>query len=299
MVLDNFDRILEIICQQSGPQPLRFWIVRHGQSLGNADGSAHAIYGDPGLPLTELGVLQAKITGQFLKETFDNEIRAYCAGDPALMETYKKEVMVPALIAHSPYMRARHTAHEIHEALDIPLAHKEILSLSEQSFGVWDGKEEHEYAEIDPHAHEAWNILRNAGLKFYAANAQGQSPFDVTKAQRNDVLPSIFREIHDHDYQDIIVVCHGATARALIVALMNGNEQTWNSMVNPPNGGVHLVEQTFPENMDFAQGESTKFEWAHRGLIFDPNTQIAAEAKPPSTAAGFPKTFFGATTLSL
>ncbi len=302
----QFERVLDVACGQSGPQPLRVWIERHGKSAGNVnfDDPEEAKrgkeklekYGDPGLPLTELGLQQVQVSAHYLTQKLNQEVLTLCGNDPELARAYKKH-MPPILIAHSPYRRARHTAHEMYQSLrasGFEVAHKEILSLAEQTFGIWDGISEKEYAKIDPHAHHAWQILMNSDNKFYAQNAHGESAYGVTRRQRNDSLPTIFRAVLEHGYGNVIIPCHGTTGRALDMALTGGTAERWLTMDNPPNGGIILVEQVWPKDADWKTGRASKFKFQSRGLVFDPNESIAKEMfKKPALDARLPELLFG------
>ena len=49
---------------------MRIFLVRHGESLGNVDETAYARMGDHNVPLTDLGVQQAVLSGQFIRDWY-------------------------------------------------------------------------------------------------------------------------------------------------------------------------------------------------------------------------------------
>ena len=71
----------------------RIILVRHGESLGNADHSAYQRIGDNVIPLTETGLAQARARGR--------AIRA------------RGEIKGVFRVYYSPYLRARQTALEV------------------------------------------------------------------------------------------------------------------------------------------------------------------------------------------
>ncbi len=90
-------------------RPKRIILLRHGQSLGNADESAYVTTADWRIPLTDLGKEQAVDAGRILREKISEED-------------------AKVVFYHSPYLRTRQTLDEL-----LPyFSDSEILSCLEE-----------------------------------------------------------------------------------------------------------------------------------------------------------------------
>ncbi len=91
----------------------KFYMVRHGESVGNRD---NYFTGSMDVALSEEGIAQAE--------------RAHIALNAS---THK-----PSIIIHSALRRAKHTAEIINQSLQLEMV--EDVQLNEQHFGDWEGK---------------------------------------------------------------------------------------------------------------------------------------------------------------
>jgi len=157
------------------------YLVRHGQTQYNAIGRWQ---GQTDSPLTELGILQAKMIALRLAELSRNSTVAIFA---------------------SPLGRAHETAKIIAEEI---LTASEILldaRLMEVTMGSWDGLTDY---EID---HE-WPSARK-GLDRYEWFFH--SPDGETFEAMTDGVRDVLNMIHCHPAQYKIVVSHGITNRLI------------------------------------------------------------------------------------
>ena len=172
--------------------PERLWLVRHGQSQGNvARDAAHEAglsvidldLRDVDVPLSDLGLEQAKATGRWFA---------------ALPENEKPEVLLS-----SPYVRARQTAQAICEAGGLAGGAKPTVideRLREREFGIFDGLTTLGIREKYPEeaAHRA-----KMG-KFYHRPPGGESWADVILRLR-----SVMNTINlQYANKRVMVVCH-------------------------------------------------------------------------------------------
>jgi len=148
-------------------QPVEFFIIRHGQSEGNA---ARLMQGRLEFPLSETGRLQAAARGQSLK---------------ALSETSSGKI----LVFSSPQSRAKESAQIITREAALPEA-VYLDELMEMKLGVWAGKkidalesdepalwadfmahswdvipEAESSGEMYDRALRAWTFMRDAAIK--------------------------------------------------------------------------------------------------------------------------------------
>lgn len=81
---------------------IKLLLVRHGESEANKDPLLHTVVSDHSIPLSALGLVQARAAGSFVAQ--------YCSGAESGPAARR--------IISSPYKRARDTAHEIVAAAD-------------------------------------------------------------------------------------------------------------------------------------------------------------------------------------
>ena len=171
------------------PIPTLYYI-RHGETEWNASGR---FQGWRDIPLNDRGRAQAVQAGGILRE---------------LLERDRRDHAKLPFVA-SPLGRARETMELLRASLGAP---REGYALEERlrelGFGRWEGMTLAEMAADDPAIFEA----RNAD-KWGVASPEGESYADL-EARVAGWLESINQDA----VQDAVVVAHGGTMRALMVA---------------------------------------------------------------------------------
>jgi broad specificity phosphatase PhoE len=168
------------------PAPVIYYI-RHGETSWNADGR---LQGAQDTPLNELGHKQAVQSGRILADLFARDRR--------------DKTQIPYL--SSPQLRARTTMELMRGALNLaPHDYATDDRLREIGYGKWEGFTLAEMQAADPvffaqRLADKWRVAPVGGETYGAVQRR-------------------MREWYDHLRGDVVVVAHGGTARALMVAL--------------------------------------------------------------------------------
>jgi broad specificity phosphatase PhoE len=184
-------------------------MVRHGQSVANQDQSIYNRIPDYRIPLTQLGVAQAREAGEQIRRQLNGE---------------KVSVYV------SPYLRAYQTL----EALDLgDLVDRtmEEPRLREQDWANFQNP-----AEIADQKE-----LRNAYGHFFYRFREGESGSDVF-----DRVSSFLETLHRHwsrpDYApNTLLVTHGLTMRLFCMRWFHWSVEYFESLNNPGNAEVRTL----------------------------------------------------------
>lgn len=166
---------------------INLYLVRHGQTEWN---TKDQMQGSQNSPLTENGILGAKITGQFLKD-------------------------VPFIAAYSsPQQRAVETRDYILEEHNGDVPAKTIHGLCEMDFGEWEGQPVNELRKLP----EFLNYMHHPDQFDSSANNGENYPAVLERMKRS--LDEIIRNTKQ-DSGNILIVSHG-TALRLLLAVLNG-----------------------------------------------------------------------------
>jgi broad specificity phosphatase PhoE len=163
------------------------YYIRHGETAWNAEGR---LQGARDVPLNDLGRRQAAHAGQILADLFVRDRRDKSA----------------VSFVSSPLGRARSTMELVRGELKLPLADYRLDDrLREIGYGEWEGSTLAEMQAADPEFFarrqaEKWTMSPPGGESYVGVQARVQS-------------------WHDQLREDAVVVAHGGTARALMVAL--------------------------------------------------------------------------------
>lgn len=155
------------------------WLVRHGQTVFNAEGR---IQGAKDSPLTPLGEEQGRSIGQLLARVAPKDAR----------------------IIASPLGRAQHTARIIHDHGGFAAAIETDARLSEISLGEWDGMLKDDIRERVPD----YDAGPNRWSWFF--NAPGGDSWDALSARLESWLLDAAAANHP-----IIAISHGVSGRLL------------------------------------------------------------------------------------
>jgi probable phosphoglycerate mutase len=163
------------------------YYIRHGETSWNAAGR---LQGTQDTALNELGRKQAVQSAHILADLFARDGR--------------DKTQIPYL--SSPQLRARTTMELMRGALNIsPRAYATDDRLREIGYGQWEGSTLAEMQAADPASFakrlaDKWRVAPDGGETYGAVQLR-------------------MREWYDQVRGDMVVVAHGGTARALMVAL--------------------------------------------------------------------------------
>lgn len=227
----------------------RIFLVRHGQSLGNVDQKVHHEIADHAIPLSAKGHDQARAAGAFLRDYFDT---LDVPGDPAWTSK-----VFQARLWNSPYKRTRQTADEIQGALgavtlDGPrgantrvlpriLDRRENIVLCEQQFGLFDGHDFDELPGIYPDEYAHYKKCEDFEGRFWARMPMGESRFDVS-VRVHQIFGTWHRDAERHDVENLVVVSHGVTIRAIVMRWLHFGPDWFEQERNPKNCSIRLLE---------------------------------------------------------
>ncbi|KUL52340.1 phosphoglycerate mutase [Streptomyces sp. NRRL F-4489] len=184
-------------------RPRRIVLLRHGESVGNADDTVYEREPDHALALTETGRRQAAEAGRPLRGMFGGErISAYV----------------------SPYRRT----HQTFRLLGLDPARvrvREEPRLREQDWGNWQDRD-------DVRRQKAY---RDAYGHFFYRFAQGESGADVYD-RVGAFLESLWRSFEDPRHPpNVLIVTHGLTMRLFCMRWFHWSVAEFESLSNPGN----------------------------------------------------------------
>lgn len=168
---------------------LNLYLVRHGQTQWNI---ADRMQGSCNSPLTENGVLGAKITGKYLKDT--PFIAAYSSPLPRAIDT-RDYILAENLV-------------------DTPT--NTLAGLSEMDFGSWEGQHVPELSKLAEFQQYLTDPEHYQGL-----SNQGEKYLDVLNRMQKSLDEIVKRAPQDNG--NILVVSH-ATALRILLCVLNGGD---------------------------------------------------------------------------
>jgi broad specificity phosphatase PhoE len=191
--------------------PRQIIMVRHGQSAANLDTSIYDRVPDYRIPLTDLGLEQARAAGRQIRSQLDGEkVRVYV----------------------SPYLRAYQTL----EALGIEDLTDQVLEeprLREQDWANFQ----------DPEEIEEQKRLRDSYGHFFYRFREGESGSDVYD-RVTGFMETLYRHWAKPDYApNALLVTHGLTMRLFCMRWFRWTVEYFESLNNPENAGVHTLVQ--------------------------------------------------------
>ena len=201
-------------------KPKRIFIIRHGQSLANADIHAHATIPDWKIPLTELGTLQSGVAGTYIADKIGNEkLGVYISPFERTKKTWR-------------YMANNIPGHQI-------VFEKEDPRVREQEWGHLRVAEE--YDVIDKERDEY-------GTFFYRI-PDGESGADVYD-RCTGFLDTLYRDFKKEDFpENVLIVTHGYTMRVLLMRWFHWTVEHFHNLGNSKN--CQIVELNLNDNGKF------------------------------------------------
>lgn len=194
--------------------PDNIFLVRHGQSEGNAD-KTRKIYKsvpDYAVRLTQLGRDQAFEAGLRIKDVIQN---------------------APIRFYYSPYWRTRDTFLEIAKNLNVVKA-TEDARLREQEWGT-------SFTDMEPDFEEK----RDSYGHFYHRIKDGESCADVYD-RVSDFNNTLWRDFEKEDYpRNVGVSFHGMTLRVFIMRWFHLTVEQFELLANPKNADIVRLTRNY------------------------------------------------------
>ncbi|GLT95005.1 hypothetical protein SLE2022_127120 [Rubroshorea leprosula] len=207
-----------------GKLPKRIILVRHGESEGNLDKAAYATIPDNKIPLTPLGISQARSTGARLYDLISRH------SSP----NWRVYFYV------SPYERTRSTLREIGRSFSKRriIGVREESRVREQDFGNF------QVQESMPAIKEA----RERFGRFFYRFPEGESAADVFD-RVSSFLESLWRDIdfnrlHSDPAEDLnlIIISHGLTSRVFLMKWFKWTVEQFERLNNLGNCEIRVME---------------------------------------------------------
>ncbi|XP_019711186.1 phosphoglycerate mutase-like protein AT74 isoform X2 [Elaeis guineensis] len=180
--------------------PKRIILVRHGESQGNLDMAAYTTTPDYRIPLTRLGVEQARAAGRRIRHVVSD------GGQAANWKVY---------FYVSPYERTRLTLREIGRAFSKKriIGVREECRVREQDFGNFQVEDRMKVIKE----------TRDRFGRFFFRFPEGESAADVYDRVAN-FMESLWRDIDmkrfgqvDHSDTNLIIISHGLASRVFLM----------------------------------------------------------------------------------
>ncbi len=203
-------------------KPDRIFVVRHGQSIGNANKSVYKDIPDYALTLTDKGKQQALDVGKKLREII---------GPEQSIQFYV-----------SPFWRTRQTYSGIRRSFPIPdpvlYRYYEDPRLREQEWGQnMDERGDTGFQEKIEEYRDSY------GHFYYRFRDGGESCADVFD-RVSDFMGTLFRDFEKKNYpRNVIIVTHGMTMRLFLMRWFHSSVEEFESWGNPVNCGYFLLER--------------------------------------------------------
>lgn len=192
-------------------KPKNIIIWRHAQSEGNANREIYATVPDHQINITALGHAQAAEQITNIKGILgDSKVALYC----------------------SPFARARQTAEYAKKYLNI-VRYDEDPRITEQSWG--------NFRKIT----DTWEIEKTRDLygPFFYRFPDGESVADVYHRVAS-FIDTLHRHFRAEDFpENCVIVSHGMTIRAFIMAWFSKSVEEWQTWKNPRNCEFHVLEK--------------------------------------------------------
>ena len=200
-------------------KPKRIFLVRHGESQGNADKSVYLHTPDFAVNLTDKGKEQARAAGVSLSHIIGNE---------------------QTIIYTSPFFRTRQTARLIADQLTcIPAPIQEDPRLREQE---WSGRLRREANKQDEQDE------RDSYSHFYYRFKTGESCADVFD-RLSDFFDTLHRDFKKDDFsENLILVTHGMTMRVFLMRWYHWTVERFEIVANPKNCEIWQMDKVWSIN---------------------------------------------------
>jgi broad specificity phosphatase PhoE len=210
---------------------MNIFLVRHAQSQSNVDLQILKMQANMAVNLSDLGLEQAKETGNYLSERFkDKNSDGYG---------------LPIKVWNSPYNRTRQTSKIIKEQLTIngvDFEEEESIYITEREFGLVDNVEGYHTHEMFTHEANHYSLHKKTKHDYFVRPPLGESPFDMC-IRLDFFLKVVLKQ--EECIKNHVVVSHGAAIRGLIMMHQKQKFEEY-TCPNPANASVrHLVGKEY------------------------------------------------------
>lgn len=241
-------------------KPDRIFIVRHGESEGNADRKVYGERPDYALRLTVKGVRQAQEAGMRIAEVVKPS--KLMMGNQPSFQFYV-----------SPFWRTRQTFLGLRQGMQLTMGkfkekYYEDPRLREQEWGQKledrSGYKDNLENERDSYGHFYWRF------------ESGESCSDVFD-RVSDFMGTLFRDFEKKNYpRNVIIVTHGMTMRLFLMRWFHCSVEEFESWANPWNCSYYLLERTEGEKYELTTPVRTHrikhdyvFDWGKESQFGD------------------------------
>lgn len=221
-------------------KPERIILVRHCESLGNADPSVYEHTPDWKIPLTDKGRKEANsVSKKILKKTNINPVTLRNHIHPAYCFAYSAAPLVA--VYSSPWYRTRQTAAPfLRDLEDIPDLRKSLITLPKCYTYKEDPRlREQEWGNFkeEPWSGKIGRERVKFGTFFY------RIPFGESGADVYDRI-STFNETLHRDFKkgnfpkNVVIFSHGLTIRIFLMRWLHWTVEEFQNLRNPSNGQI-------------------------------------------------------------
>lgn len=212
---------------------MRIFLIRHGESVANVDGSLYAHYEDSNVPLSEWGYEQAREAGAALKAYYESRED---------LQGRKPRIW------HSPFKRTRQTTEALIETLGAENVDqvRENTLLRERDYGIFGNVRDFDkLREMFPDEFGLFEARVEKGSKFYAKAHPGESLANVVDRMHTFIAGQVMLNLAAGN-EDMVIVAHGEANRAFQMAFL-GSEferppEWYQDSKNPGNCDILMIE---------------------------------------------------------
>jgi broad specificity phosphatase PhoE len=233
------------------PQPIRLFLVRHGEADHNLDIGVLRENVDANSCLTPRGWQQAIACGQFFDRFFENS---------------PPEGGV--IIFTSSYARCLQTTQGLHDCISIPeIQIHQAHAFVEQNFGDISGMDREQQERAFPNFAKRETLYRISDATFFLRPPGGESLSDVCARVRGKF--SDIHRWHERGATDIIIVSHSRTLRCIAIEWMNLDYRSIFQEPPPGNCDIRLIAKGVDKGHVYTNGEETSGQEVVRRTTLD------------------------------
>lgn len=205
-----------------GKDVKKIFFIRHGESEGNVDKKKYIEKTDFEIKLTDKGIHQATITGEYLNDFFSS-INSLTSSRQS------------SIFFSSPFVRARMTADIICSKINGRFDLVENPLLVEQSVGTFVGHSTDQFKNFEGYGGDLYRKyaepMKNESpncneINFFAPFPMGESLAQAYLRAEIFHMRNILMSNTINNYNNIFIVSHGAFQKCLIGAFLNDYKYT-------------------------------------------------------------------------